>query len=1378
VSEKIAALDVVYRRLREVGLGDFCLELHSNKARKMDVLDQLRQAWEAKGEVEADEWRREAQRLKSLRDELNTYVEHLHRRHRNGLSAFTAIGRILAGKDMPRLGLSWPSAEAHDVDAYIALGDLAEQLDVNATAVGDITGGPLAPVAHAEWSPHWAQSLIQAAENVGPAARDFMDAASPFRRAVGLPEAALGHRIRDGLKAMAGLLPKAAGRDWRFVLRPDARAIVESLREGVELVARHRALMAELSPPWPAHLTEAVRQGIKAVNRHREVAGQLSVTYADLGRPLDVERLNAEWAKAEASWFLPKLLGKRAVAKELAPLVPQKSEPQIAADLERLIELRTLEKEIGALAEPLSRTGVPWAGLGTRVEDLEDALRFQAAQSAIREGRAWTEDGLDSVIAGRCGPVMDADLARMREMRDLDAKIASVDLTERTAGLWRGLRTDLDVARQAMEFHAGLSAAIAQMASTAEELAAVKGPLERLLGEGNGLLEPSGPVSGAGTAYALALARFEEARDAFRRASGRSEEEFPGVAGEEPQALADTCRAIVPLANRLNAWCAWRKVRGQALAYGLAPLVAGLENGVVALGRVREAFEVDYARWWLDAVVDNDAVLRGFVSAQHENRIGAFKALDDRFNELTKAYIRVGLCTNLPDPERIQRNSGWGVLKQQMQRKRNHMPLRTLISSMPDALPNLTPCLLMSPLSIAQYLSPNTAMFDVVVFDEASQIPVWDAVGAIARGRQVVMVGDPKQLPPTSFFERSEEGADDDVDVEGDRESILDECIGANLPVRSLDWHYRSRHESLIAFSNHRYYEGRLVTFPSPVTEDRAVSFHLVRDGVYEKGGARINKPEAFALIADLVRTLKDPTFASSGQTVGVVTFNSEQQKLIEDLLDEERRKDPGLEPYFAEDALEGVFVKNLENVQGDERDVMYFSITYGPDRSGAVSMNFGPMNKSGGERRLNVAVTRARHALKVFSSLSPDQIDLSRTKSEGVRDLKHFLEFAERGPRALAEANMGSIGDFESPFEQAVAAALAERGWRLHPQIGASRFRIDLGVVDPEAPGRYLAGIECDGATYHRSATARDRDKLREQVLRGLGWEIVRIWSTDWWLDRATALDKVHGRLNALLEEARNRRQEAEARAAAEAEAQPEAETAFVDAGVRDVEDRPPHQTPAERRRAGDDLFQGQDFALSPTYARGFAEPPAPTFAAAPPTLFRECDPATAVASVDPEAFFATSYGPVLGAMIAAVVAAEGPVRDDVLARRIARAHGWVRTGRRIHDRVLNLVEGQYPMVRDGESYFVWPKGADTSMWPRFRRPAEDVSRPVDEISLPELVALVRETQALGLVGDEALTAMARTAGLQVLRRVSRERLEEAWHVAGPTTGGSGGAV
>ena len=282
---------------------------------------------------------------------------------------------------------------------------------------------------------------------------------------------------------------------------------------------------------------------------------------------------------------------------------------------------------------------------------------------------------------------------------------------------------------------------------------------------------------------------------------------------------------------------------------------------------------------------------------------------------------------------------------------------------------------------------------------------------------------------------------------------------------------------------------------------------------MYDKGKSRTNRVEAEFVFEEIVKRLRDPSL--SGQSIGVVTFSQAQQSLVEDLLEEWRRRDEVVDRFFGEEIAEPVFVKNLENVQGDERDVILFSVCYGPDMSGRVSMNFGPMNKEGGERRLNVAVTRARREVIVFSTLTSDQIDLSRTRARGVADLKAFLDYARKGPSALAgAAEYRHDAEFDSPFEEAVYDQLVQRGWDVHKQVGCSGYRIDLAVVDPGAPGRYLLGVECDGANYHRAKTARDRDKLREGVLRGLGWQLHRVWSTDWWTNPEGEVDKIEAAL------------------------------------------------------------------------------------------------------------------------------------------------------------------------------------------------------------------------------------------------------------------------
>jgi len=601
--------------------------------------------------------------------------------------------------------------------------------------------------------------------------------------------------------------------------------------------------------------------------------------------------------------------------------------------------------------------------------------------------------------------------------------------------------------------------------------------------------------------------------------------------------------------------------------------------------------------------------------------------------------------------------------------------------------------------------------------------------------------------------------------VEGDLESILDECLGASLPTRNLSWHYRSRHESLIAFSNHRYYGGGLVTFPSPVTDDRAVSFHLV-NGCYEKGGARINQPEAKALVVDLVSRLKRPGFRESGLTIGVVTFNSEQQGLIEDLLDEERRKDSGLEPYFSEMELEPVFVKNLESVQGDERDIMYFSITYGPDMAGTVSMNFGPLNRDGGERRLNVAVTRARHELRVFSSLRGEQMDLSRTKANGVRDLKHFLEFAEFGPRALAEAHHGSQGDFDSPFESSVATALGRKGWQVHTQIGASSFRVDLGVVHPNFAGRYLAGVECDGATYHRSATARDRDKLREQVLRGLGWEIVRIWSTDWWVNPGGTLERVHEALTELLEKDRELRANEAVKLPDEAVPEPSDADEAPSLDVINEADAAITRAATGQQSQATGFHSNTGEQAEAVYARAASPSPVPARADADARRdrrFQASQPSDSVpaGAISADLFYEPSYDTVLQSMVEWVVRHEGPVLDAVLARRIARAHGFQRTGSRIQERVEQIARRLFDATEESGGTFYWPRclmaGSDVA----YRWPAgEDGTRGVGEICIQELASLAGWVLDSGRTGESAVIAMAREIGLMQLRAASRERL------------------
>ena len=502
----------------------------------------------------------------------------------------------------------------------------------------------------------------------------------------------------------------------------------------------------------------------------------------------------------------------------------------------------------------------------------------------------------------------------------------------------------------------------------------------------------------------------------------------PGI----PHSVADFDTELATIESErahLADWAKWKQKSKEGIAAGLGTLVHAIENGEI--GKDAEtAFKRAYAAWWLPLAMDANDNLRSFTYWNHEDMIDAFRKLDEEAAKIAPREVMRRITHGLPSRDIVPRKSELGILRHQLNLRRPSMPIRQLLSNLPETLGKLAPCVLMSPLSVAQYLPPNHATFDIVIFDEASQITTWDAIGVIARGRQTIIVGDPKQLPPTNFFGRTDDEDKDFPETERDAPSILDEAASSGIRNHHLNWHYRSRCESLIAFSNHFYYGNKLVTFPSPSTDSTAIRFHRI-NGTYARGSGRVNQDEA-KVIAGMVEQRLGTWLDVPEQerpTLGIITFNIQQQTLILDLLDEVRRKNPRLEWFFSDDRVEPVIVKNLENIQGDERDVMLFSITFGPEIDGRISMNFGAVNNMGGEKRLNVAITRARRELHVFSSITAEDVDLSRTNAQGARDLKVFLDYAERGSVVLPVRDKDSIGPAECPFEEAVADTLRARG-------------------------------------------------------------------------------------------------------------------------------------------------------------------------------------------------------------------------------------------------------------------------------------------------------------------------------------------------------------
>ena len=1021
VSEKMAALSVVHRRLNEIGLGPFCLELHSSKSKKTEVLQQLGTSLDMSGQKTADDWGREAEHLAQLRLELNGLVAALHREYPNGLTVFEATGTCIGHTGASAAAMPWTDPMAHTREDLDRLRQAARRIEALAGAIASLHGHPLTLIGKTDWTPIWADELFDACQALDLATTALRDKAAAVGILLGRPGAGLCIEAYASLDVLADLLlaaPKVPAGLARQAHDPIARNRIQTL-------ARHglarQAHWDRVGAGWMPQLAR-----------------------------LDGTALLGEWSRANSTWWPKSAWAMRAVSLRL--------------------------------------------------------------QNCREDGQRPSVDQIQSALRALVG--VNEEDAILKSMQ-ADAEV----LLENA---FAGLQTDWSALDQHEQWAARFADAVVQVGGDDQQAQALRQVLRPLVAENRGLLTPAAPAGRALLAYRDAWRLFRQQLDAIVALSKANQ---PLQGADTADGGLERIQAIVAgwksSKRLLQPWCLWRGARDAAIAQGLQGLIADLEVGAIPLSAISNHFEFSYRSWWLKRTVGDDPILRSFSSAVHEQKIREFREVDSRFQKLTEKYIAATLSGRIPAAAGavVEAESELGRLRRELQKQRGHMPVRQLVRTLPTLLPKLKPCLLMSPLSVSQYLDAGYSQFDLVVFDEASQIAVWDAVGVIARGKQLVVVGDPKQLPPTNFFNKSadfdEANADDDQ--VGDLESILDECLGAGMNRLSLQWHYRSRHESLITFSNVTYYNSELVTFPSPVTDDIAVRFERVH-GVYDGGSnrSRTNRAEADAIVASIEEHYLNPKKAHL--TLGVVTFNQTQQVLIQTLLEARRRSNPALDRAIADWAHEALFIKNLENVQGDERDIIFFSITYGPDPSGKISMNFGPLSNEGGHRRLNVAITRAREAVVIYSSLMPEQIDLARVRSAGGRDLKHYLEFAIRGASALAAQSAATGLAPDSPFEVAVIQLLRNAGWTVHPQVGCSGYRIDLAIVDPRAPGRYLVGIECDGRTYHSSATARDRDRLRQHVLENMGWRIHRIWSTDWWLDPEREVEKITQLMQALL--------------------------------------------------------------------------------------------------------------------------------------------------------------------------------------------------------------------------------------------------------------------
>ena len=1023
VSEKRAALEVVYNRLSKIGLGPYCLELHSNKAIKRKVLDQFQEVYEMgkKNDVNA-EWTRTCSELTEAETTLDDYVRQIHKPIVGSISAYDCFGWLASN------GYSWTTPAPRLYDGPLedsSLSELisaAEDLQSHAAELDQAELKALSPLSRFKWTPELETRMLESAVVFRPAVEAVNEV---YRKA------------EDVLK-----LPDIKDASTRLAL---ASNILNFLQN---------------SGPLPSNLlSEAfgkfmplVEMFVAQAKRYKEAIAALALF--DLNRVLNVRivQLKDHIEYVKKSFFLFRFFRKRSVVNEYANLIPP-TNGKLTYDM-----LEAAVPQIAALQESYHL-------LSSHREEILDAVGNWTNESVN------LDELLESVQRGKA----------LREILSIDC--LNADDRKRLFDF---------VCEQTSNPNADFAALNAQFQTAVKE-------------------------------YRLAHEKFNES------VATRS------MTPIEALALIDA----LPQAGRaLRQFSFWTDVRDDAQRLHLGPLAQAIEQGEIDLTKqsAAHAIEASY-RWQLiyKELESNDA-LNHFDGVSHNRCVERFCSLDDSFSKLSIRKILLALSTEAT--RAISESTVQGslraegdLLRREMSKKMRFLPIRSLLERAPNLTRRLKPCFLMSPLSVAQYLPTNDAGFDLVVFDEASQIPTWDAVGVIARAKNAIVVGDPKQLPPTSFFQRQDAATEDLTDqteeeVE-DLESILDECIAIGMDGMKLNTHYRSKNESLIAFSNHYYYQDELDTFPSTdraqsVSNDSSlaasttgVHFEYVPNAVYDKSKTRTNKMEAQRVVEIVLERLSNPKTAS--RSIGVVAFSAQQKDLIEDLLDQAADSNQELANAMSEAAEEPLFVKNLENVQGDERDCIIFSIGYAPDANGSFAMNFGPLNKSGGQRRLNVAVTRAKEEIIVVSSIYASQIDLERTSAVGAAHLKSYLEFAQSGRPVWSESSAGSSQSSieKNRFVQCVASFLRENGYEVDCGIGFSDYKIDIAVVDPKNPNRYCLAVECDGPVYKNSKIARDREKSRPSMLTGLGWKHCRVWSTEWFTDPEKSKEDLLKRLN-----------------------------------------------------------------------------------------------------------------------------------------------------------------------------------------------------------------------------------------------------------------------
>ena len=780
--------------------------------------------------------------------------------------------------------------------------------------------------------------------------------------------------------------------------------------------------------------------------------------------------------------------------------------------------------------------------------------------------------------------------------------------------------------------------------------------------------------------------------------------------------------------DKLKDWYQWLQAYRTLDRLNIGFIATEYKEKNIPTAQLAGSFYKSFYQVAIQYIISKEPTLELFNGKIFNDIIAKYKLISTQFEETTKKELFARLASNIPSftHEAIQ-SSEVGILQKNIRNNARGISIRKLFDQIPTLLSRMCPCMLMSPLSVAQFIDTDADKFDLIVFDEASQMPTYEAVGAIARGKNVVIVGDPKQMPPTNFFSVNTID-EDNIEME-DLESILDDCLALSIPSKYLLWHYRSKHESLIAFSNSEYYDNKLMTFPSPDNIESKVRMVNI-NGYYDKGKSRQNRAEAQAVVDEIERRLRNDELRK--KSIGVVTFSIVQQALIEDLLSDLFIAHPELETLALE-CEEPLFIKNLENVQGDERDVILFSVGYGPDAAGRVSMNFGPLNRAGGERRLNVAVSRARYKMIIYSTLRSDMIDLNRTSSVGVAGLKRFLEYAEKGTRNVINGSAGSLPETSASIEKIIADKLRSLGYTVHTDIGCSGYKIDIGIVDTQNESNYQLGIICDGKNYKRTKTARDREIVQNNVLKALGWNICRIWTMDWWEKPDEVIASIQEAIS----------QKKESKAGAESKTSIETNHVKTNTIPTTITEEKQNKEPVSisEGNANETSFP---LKASPVAAKKQQD-------SVPIKPNRQQKYKSAEVTPDKylsEDFFLTESSPILVSQIRKIIENEAPVSKSLLCKKILSEWGISRLGPRIEAHIEAILDtlNIYCTEHDGYVY-CWKDKEQCCSYPAYR-PVSD--RDVTDISPEEIANAIRQilTDSISLPIADLVKACAQTFG------------------------------